>query len=147
MKKCIRIAAICAAIMLSFFMNPVSAQEVKAPGFILEHENEIAVDQPGPHNGTGITTGYSFFSKASGLKLIFRKRVLHPGASIGYHLQGEDEIYYVVSGKGEMKMNGKIIPMVAGDAMLTRPGSSHGLTQVGVEDLVIMISYEQMEKK
>jgi mannose-6-phosphate isomerase-like protein (cupin superfamily) len=142
-----RFAAICAVIMLSFIMAPAIAQEVKAPGYILEHENDIAVEQPGPHDGTGTTTGFSFFAKAPGLKLVFRKRVFHPGASIGYHLQGEDEIYYVISGKGEMKMNGKMIPMKAGDAILTRPGSSHGLTQVGAEDLVILISYEQQEKK
>jgi mannose-6-phosphate isomerase-like protein (cupin superfamily) len=29
-----------------------------------------------------------------------------------------------------------------GTAVLTRPGSSHGLKQVGTEDLVIMINYE-----
>lgn len=142
-----RIVAISLTIMLSFFMAPAIAQEVKAPGYILEHENDISTEQSGPHNGTGTTVGFSFFSKAPSLKLVFRKRVFHPGASIGYHLQAEDEIYYVISGKGKMKMNGKIIPMKAGDAILTRPGSSHGLTQVGTEDLVILISYEQQVKK
>jgi mannose-6-phosphate isomerase-like protein (cupin superfamily) len=147
MKIHIRIAAICAGVLLSLQVVPAFAQEIKSPGYLLEHEKDISAEQPGPHNGLGTTTGYSFFSKASDLKVVFRKRVLHPGSSIGYHLQEEDEIYYVVSGKGEMKMNGKIIPMKAGDAILTRPGSSHGLTQVGKEDLVIMISYEQKSKQ
>lgn len=133
-------------LILSFSVVPLFAQDARAQGYILEHEKTIAADQPGPHNGLGTTTGYSFFTKAEGLKLVFRKRVMHPGSSIGYHLQAEDEIYYVVSGKGEMKMNDKLIPMNPGDAILTRPGSSHGLTQVGKDDLVIIISYEQKVK-
>lgn len=34
----------------------------------------------------------------------------------------------------------------AGDAILTRPGSSHGLKQTGKEDLVIIINYIQIPK-
>src|SRR4028119_912257 len=67
-------------------------------GYILEHEKDIAKEQKPPHDGVGMSTAYSFFSKAPGLKLAFRKRVLKPGSSIGYHLQEEDEIYYMLSG-------------------------------------------------
>jgi mannose-6-phosphate isomerase-like protein (cupin superfamily) len=38
--------------------------------------------------------------------MVFRKRALHRGAAIGYHEQEEDEIYYVVSGTGELTLNG-----------------------------------------
>lgn len=110
--------------------------------YIVEHENDIAKIEPGTHNGGGSTIGYSFFSKADGLKMVFRKRVLHPGSAIGYHLQNEDEIYYIISGIGEMQMNGKSFPVKAGDAILTRPGSSHGLKQTGKNDLVIIINYQ-----
>ncbi|HZX58960.1 MAG TPA: cupin domain-containing protein, partial [Mucilaginibacter sp.] len=95
-------------------------QEQKQP-YILEHEKDIAKTEPGTHNGGGSTVGYSFFSKADGLKMTFRKRVLHQGSAIGYHLQKEDEIYYIISGSGEMQMNGKTFPVKAGDAILTRP--------------------------
>lgn len=110
--------------------------------YILEHEKDIAKNEPGTHNGDGSTVGYSFFSKADGLKIVFRKRVLHPGSAIGYHLQNEDEIYYIISGTGEMQMNGKSFPVKTGDAILTRPGSSHGLKQTGNDDLVIIINYQ-----
>lgn len=113
-------------------------------GYIIEHEKDIAVQQPGPHSGDGNTTAHPFFSKARGLELVFRKRVLHPGSAIGYHLQKEDEIYYIVSGKGEMAMNGKVFSVEAGDAILTRPGNSHGLKQVSDEDLVVIINYKQL---
>jgi len=108
---------------------------------ILEHEKDIAKNEPGTHNGGGSTVGYYFFSKANNLKMTFRKRVLHPGSTIGYHLQKEDEVYYIISGTGEMQMNGKSFPVKAGDAILTRPGSSHGLKQTGKDDLVIIITY------
>jgi len=110
--------------------------------YILEHEKNIAEQQPGPHDGCGMTTGYSFFSQAKDLKMIFRKRVLHKGSAIGYHLQKEDEVYYIVSGEGVMKMNDETFKVKAGDAILTRPGSSHGLRQAGNKDLVIIITYQ-----
>jgi mannose-6-phosphate isomerase-like protein (cupin superfamily) len=110
-------------------------------GYILEREKDIAVEQPGPHKGGGLTTAYPFFSKAPDFKIAFRKRVLRPGSAIGYHLQKEDEIYYVLEGKGEMTMNGKTFPVSAGDAILTRPGSSHGIRTLGDDSLTIIINY------
>jgi mannose-6-phosphate isomerase-like protein (cupin superfamily) len=122
-------------------LSGLSAFTQSLQGYILEHEKDIAKNEPGTHNGDGSTVGYSFFSKANNLKITFRKRVLHPGSAIGYHLQKEDEVYYIISGTGEMRMNGKSFPVTAGDAILTRPGSSHGLKQTGKDDLVMIITY------
>ncbi len=36
-----------------------------------------------------------------------------------------------------------LVPPRPGAAILTRPGSSHGLRQVGPDDLVIIIAYQQ----
>jgi mannose-6-phosphate isomerase-like protein (cupin superfamily) len=120
----------------------VAFSQDKQQPYIPEHEKDIAKIETGTYNGGGNTTGYSFFSKADGLKMVFRKRVLHPGLAIGYHLQNEDEIYYLISGTDEMQMNGKSFPVKTGDAILTRPGSSHGLKQKGNDDLVIIIAYQ-----
>lgn len=114
-----------------------------AEGYILERDAEMAKTGPAPHNGPGRSTGYSFFEKAANFKQVFRKRVLHPGAAIGYHLQKEDEVYYILSGEGVMQMNGKEFPVKPGDAILTRPGSSHGLKQAGKDDLSLIIVYER----
>ena len=111
-------------------------------GYILEHDAEVAANEPGTHNGGGETIGYSFFKKAPGLRLVFRKRALKPGAGIGYHEQKEDEIYYVLSGTGTMTLDGKTVNVTPGTAVLTRTGSSHSLRQTGSEDLVILINYE-----
>ena len=138
--------------LLSSGSGAVVAQEKPAAphppagGYVLENDKDVAAEQPGTHNGGGMTTGYSFFSKAPGLKLVFRKRAFKPGSAIGYHEQKEDEIYYVLSGRGTMTIDGKSFEVKPGDAILTRPGASHGLKQVGTEDLVIMINYEQQAK-
>ncbi len=110
-------------------------------GYVLERDADVATTQPGPHHGLGQTTGHLFFEKVPGLAFAFRKRVLHPGSSIGYHLQKEDEVYYVVSGKGRMTIDGNAFDVKPGDATLTRPGSSHGLVQAGDDDLVLVIVF------
>lgn len=112
-------------------------------GYIHEQDAEVAKPGPAPHKGPGRSTGYSFFEKAADFKQVFRKRVLHPGAAIGYHPQKEDEVYYILSGTGIMQMNGKEFPVKPGDAILTRPGSSHGLKQTGKDDLALIIAYEK----
>ena len=120
------------------------AQPKPAPGgYIIEHDADIAKPEPGTHNGGGQTIGYSFFKKVPNLKLVFRKRAFKPGSGVGLHEQKEDEIYYVLSGHGSMTIDGKPFDVGPGDAILTRPGSSHGLKQAGADDLVIMINYEQ----
>jgi mannose-6-phosphate isomerase-like protein (cupin superfamily) len=115
-------------------------------GYIVQHEGDIARTEPGTHNGGGQTVGYSFFDKTPGLTLVFRKRALKPGSAIGYHEQHEDEIYYVLSGHGVMTVDGKPFDVAPGTAVLTRPGSSHGIKQAGSEDLVLLINYEQPAK-
>jgi mannose-6-phosphate isomerase-like protein (cupin superfamily) len=123
---------------------PAAGAEPPPPGgYVIERDADVAQVAPGPHSGTGMTTGYVFFEKVPGLAFSFRKRALHPGASIGYHEQKDDEVYYVVSGTGRMTIDGHAFDAKAGDAFLTRPGSSHGLVQTGDADLVILIAFEK----
>jgi mannose-6-phosphate isomerase-like protein (cupin superfamily) len=142
-----QLSLIVMAFVLGAGLSRITAQQKPAPGgFIVEHDADIARNEPGTHNGGGMTVGYSFFSKTPKLGLVFRKRAFHAGSGIGYHVQTEDEIYYVLSGKGEMTVDDKKFEMTPGTAVLTRPGSSHGLKQSGHEDLVILINYEQAIK-
>ncbi len=119
------------------------AKQKQSSGYILEHEKDIAAPEPGPHKGGGNSTAHRFFKAATDSRLQFTKRVLHPGSAIGYHLQKEEEIYYIAAGTGEMAMNGETFAVKAGDAILTFAGSSHGLKQTGTEDLVVIINYEK----
>ncbi len=67
--------------------------------------------------------------------MAFRKRILHRGSTIGYHLQDFDEVYYILSGTGEYTLNGTRRQVGPGTAMLTRPGvarsSTHRRWRVG----------------
>ena len=129
-------------------LHAIATPQKPAPGgYIIEHDTEVAKTEPGTHDGGGETVGYSFFKSVPNLKLVFRKRALHPGSGIGLHEQKEDEIYYVLSGTGTMTLDGKSVDITPGTAILTRTGSTHSLKQTGRDDLVIMINYEVEPKK
>ncbi|KAF1708365.1 cupin domain-containing protein [Pseudoxanthomonas sacheonensis] len=110
---------------------------------LVAHDRDIAVVQPGPHGGSGETTAYPFFKDAPEMSFEFRKRALHRGAGIGLHQHDHDEIYYVVSGTGVYTLDGKEHTVGPGNAMLTRPGSTHTIRQTGDEDLVLLITYRK----
>ena len=134
---------LCAGIAIGAAGMRLAAQPAKTKGgFIVQHDADIAKNEPGTHDGGGQTIGYSFFDKTPGMKFVFRKRALHPGAGVGHHEQHEDEVYYVLSGKGVMTVDGTPVDMTPGTAVLTRPGSTHSLKQIGSDDLVVLISYE-----
>jgi mannose-6-phosphate isomerase-like protein (cupin superfamily) len=121
--------------------DPAAAVAGQARPSLIQRDGDIAVSQPGPHEGGGTTTAYPFFADAAQFAIVFRKRALHPGSGIGCHPHGKDEIYYVVSGRGEFTLDGVKHQVGPGSAMLTRDGSTHCLKQVGNEDLVIIVNY------
>jgi mannose-6-phosphate isomerase-like protein (cupin superfamily) len=123
------------------FMHVVAQQKPTVGGYVIEHDADVAKLEPGTHHGGGQTIGYSFFGHVPKLGLVFRKRSLKPGSAIGYHEQTEDEIYYVLSGRGMITLDGKDVDVGPGTAVLTRTGSSHGIKPVGNEDLVLIINY------
>lgn len=143
MKKFHLILLVLTFSVIIYSVSPLIAKHI-AEGYILENDLDVAKQESGTHNGGGITIGHTFFGKVDDLKMVFKKRILKPGSAIGYHLQKEDEIYYVLDGEGEMQMNGKSFNIKAGDAILTRPGSSHGLKVIGDKDLTIIINYEKL---
>jgi len=132
--------------MLTFAIALAAAVSAQTPakkgGTFVERDAEKAKPERGPHDGPGQTIGYVFFDKMPNLHFSFRKRVLKPGAGIGYHEQHEDEVYYVLSGHGVMTLDGKPTDVGPGTAILTRTGSSHGIMQSGNEDLVLIITFE-----
>jgi quercetin dioxygenase-like cupin family protein len=144
-KTAATIAAILAFGAAALGAAPAGAQ-VFEHGSTIEHDSAVAKEEPGTHGGGGMSTGYSFFKNAPGLELVFRKRALHPGAGIGYHLHKDDEIYYVLSGRGEYTLDGVKHEVGPGTALLVRAGSSHGMRVLGDQDLVLIITYRQKPK-
>jgi quercetin dioxygenase-like cupin family protein len=117
--------------------RPVTEQ----PRFVVKHDSEVAVKQPPPHLGTGESTAYRYFDELTDAKLIFRKRALHAGAAIGSHALKHDEVYYVLSGRGELEVDGTRREVLPGTAIFMYEGAVVGIRQLGAEDLVLIIAY------
>ena len=65
---------------------------------------------------------------------------LPPGTSIGLHEQvGNEELYFVIEGKGEMTVDGETTIMGPGDVCLTKNGSEHAFRNIGDTDVVIIV--------
>jgi mannose-6-phosphate isomerase-like protein (cupin superfamily) len=71
----------------------------------------------------------------------FRKRTLHPGAAIGLHRIDFDEVYYVLSGIGDVTGDGVTKRMTTGMMAYMYKGSTVGIAQVGDHPLTLIISY------
>ena len=122
---------------------PPTVVSEKRSDTYMQQARDISLEQPGPHDGKGTTTAYPFFEDAEGFDIVFRQRALHPGATIGEHRNDKDEIYYVLSGRGDLTLDGQRREIGPGDAVLTRSGSTHALEQRGDEDLVIIVVYRR----
>ena len=145
-KRCILPVFLILSFLFFGMKNTSHAKDkIEDPGYIIEQDSSIAVIQPGPHDGGGETIGHAFFKNIPDFDFVFKKRILRPGSAIGYHLQEHDEIYYILSGEGELSMDGELSIVKAGTAILTRPGTSHGLRQTGSEDLIIFIIYPKVK--
>ena len=76
---------------------------------------------------------------------VFAHTTVLPGNGIGYHMHnGDREIYYIFSGKGEYNDNGQLTTVEAGDVTFTPSGCGHGIWCLGDEplELIALIMYE-----
>ena len=76
----------------------------------------------------------------------FRKRVLHVDAAIGLHPIAHDEVYYVLSGEGEVTSDGETKKLTSGMAAYLYTGAIVGIKQIGKEPLALIISYPVPKK-
>ncbi len=65
--------------------------------------------------------------------------IVKPGDSIGAHPhEGESEVYFCMSGQGEVLDNGEYKPFMPGDAQVTVGADPHGIRNTGTEDVHIL---------
>jgi quercetin dioxygenase-like cupin family protein len=70
----------------------------------------------------------------------FHDNTLAPGVSIGEHSHAQNfEMYYIVSGRGTMLLDGAKIEVAAGDIGVVHPGGSHGLVNDSDGDMRIIV--------
>ena len=106
------------------------------------HEDATRVEEPPPHGAIGLSTAYRISDAAPAPRAMeFRKRVMHPGAAIGLHPLTHDEVYYVLSGEGEVTSDGETQRMSAGTAAYLYAGAVVGIRQLGSEPLALIVSY------
>lgn len=109
---------------------------------IVINEADVRFDEPPPHGAIGMSTAYRISDAVPASRSMeFRKRVLHPGAAIGLHHLSHDEVYYVLSGRGEVASDGATQRLEAGMAAYLFADAEVGIKQVGDEPLALIISY------
>jgi mannose-6-phosphate isomerase-like protein (cupin superfamily) len=112
-----------------------------APPMVVVDERNVVKQEPPPHGNIGMSTAYRISDAAPNRTMEFRKRALHVGAAIGAHVIAHDEVYYVLSGEGEVVSDGKAARLTQGMAAYLYSGAKVGIRQVGAEPLVLIISY------
>jgi quercetin dioxygenase-like cupin family protein len=71
--------------------------------------------------------------------MIFGVVTFPPGSDPGPHVHpNEEEIIYVLSGRGETKVAGQVYPLEPGTGVFTEPGVEHGVRTLGDEPLVLI---------
>lgn len=119
-----------------------------APPMAVIDENSVRREEPTPHGKIGMSTAYRISDAApQPRRMEFRKRILHVGAAIGLHPIAHDEVYYVLSGTGEVTSDGQSRTLTAGMAAYLYDGAVVGIRQMGKEPLALIISYPVTEKK
>ena len=113
-----------------------------APAMVVVHDEDVKRDEPPPHGAIGMSTAYRISDAVPAPRAMeFRKRVLHPGAAIGLHPINHDEVYYVLSGQGDVTSDGVTRRLGPGTAAYLYKGAVVGLKQIGAEPLAVIVSY------
>jgi len=104
-------------------------------------ENDVRKDEPVPHGSIGMSTAYRLTAEVPQRTMEFRRRTLHRDAAIGLHLIDHDEVYYVLSGKGEVEADGRTSILDAGMMAYLYSGETVGIRQMGDTPLDMIVSY------
>ena len=113
-----------------------------APAMVVIDEADTVREEAPPHGAIGMSTAYRISDAVpQPRRMEFRKRILHVGAAIGLHPIAHDEVYYVLSGRGEVTSDGKSRMLEPGMAAYLYEGAIVGIRQTGGEPLALIISY------
>jgi mannose-6-phosphate isomerase-like protein (cupin superfamily) len=108
---------------------------------VVVDETSVVKQEPPPHGSIGMSTAYRISDAIPDRTMEFRKRALHHGAAIGEHVIAHDEVYYVLSGEGEVVSDGQTALLKPGMAAYIYSGANVGIRQLGKRPLVLIISY------
>jgi mannose-6-phosphate isomerase-like protein (cupin superfamily) len=129
-------------VLFSIFVMNVMASCAFAD--IFKEQDLIVLDKEKAGGGTGVLYGrYAFTRDMPPMENPVREigwLTLKPGDSIGFHKhEVNEDVYIIISGTGVFKNDdGKEHEVKPGDITIARKGQSHGLSNTGKEDLVII---------
>ncbi len=113
-----------------------------APPMVVVNERDVVRQEAPPHGAIGMSTAYRISDVVPQPRTMeFRKRALHKGAAIGLHPIAHDEVYYVLSGEGEVTSDGVSQRLRPGMAAYLYNGAVVGIRQIGRKPLSLIISY------
>jgi mannose-6-phosphate isomerase-like protein (cupin superfamily) len=118
-----------------------AAPALAGPAAVIVDEAQVMKREPPPHGAIGMSTAYRISDVVPNRTMEFRKRVLHVGAAIGPHPIDHDEVYYVLSGEGEVVSDGKATRLTPGMAAYLYRSAVVGIRQLGDKELALIISY------
>lgn len=117
------------------------------PMAVIDEKAMLRREAP-PHGEIGMSSAYRISDAApQPRQMEFRRRDLDVGAAIGEHPIGHDEVYYVLSGEGEVVSDGKRAKLTAGMAAYLYKNAVVGIWQKGKKPLSLIIAYPVEPKK
>ena len=80
--------------------------------------------------------------RSTGLESHSLAIIVHPAGmtTVEHHHTVADEVYYVQSGKGRIRVDELVLDVAAGDTVIIRPGQRHKLWADHGEDLVLVVT-------
>lgn len=118
-----------------------------APPMAVIDEKDTVREEAPPHGEIGMSTAYRISDSAPAPRAMeFRRRILHKGAAIGEHPIAHDEVYYVLSGEGEVVSDGKRAVLKPGMTAYLYNGAVVGIWQKGDAPLSLIVAYPNPPK-
>ena len=116
-----------------------------APPMVVIDQESTMRREPPPHGAIGMSTAYRISDAVPQPRTMeFRRRDLDVGAAIGVHPIAHDEVYYVLSGRGDVVSDGVTATLEPGMAAYLYTGAEVGIRQLGDEPLSLIITYPVM---
>lgn len=76
----------------------------------------------------------------AGKELFAGLNAFEPGQEHALHTHaGQDKLYYVISGSGEVTVGETVLTITTGDLVLAKDGEPHGLKNPGPDRLIVMV--------
>ena len=111
---------------------------MKGTSMLISNEKNIKTEKFSAHGGNGVMDikfafkDYQHYGNDNDSKWnCFAVAELPVGATAGYHKHEDtDEFFYIIDGVATITIDGEAKEIKKGDIILTRKGSSHGITNV-----------------